>query len=412
MKKSSLALGISWVRFFGGLMGGGKSYFAVQQIAHVLALGGTVHTNIKVKREGMAALILHRYGVKLADGLPGLVVWDNETDGAIIREWWKHTPRGTKAVRNLVVIDEAHDYFPAGIKKEAREASSACADVLRKTRHAFTEVILISQAPLQVSAEIRRLCNYWTFRDLGQLKVWGFQMPSRLVAIERFPDPSGNGKGKKMQTLTQKKDQRVFDAYESTQYADQTAAEVKPQDVQRVRSAWSFPRLKKRWILAALFVGYWLYTASKPGVLGDSVAGNNAQPAQAKSSKEAPQTFRKMAAPETPDPQRFAVVNRAGFTAFGAYELAFDDNPPNSTVEVVQLGQWSNNLSALVVAVAGNRLTLQTSKGKEYATIARRPYRGAPVRSSRGPDFGSSSRGAPLPVEGDSVSDPVKYNPQ
>lgn len=143
--------------------------------------------------------------------------------------------------------------------------SGEAAAWLKKCRHQYTEVILISQNPEAVSAAIRRLCHYWTFRDLGTLKIFGIRCPSRLIAIERMPHQSGNGRGEKMQAINQGKDPRVFAAYESTQYA--AAAAVAPkQEVKKV-SGFRLSAIKKRWVLLALVVGWWVWTSFRPGLM-------------------------------------------------------------------------------------------------------------------------------------------------
>lgn len=417
----SLGLGISWLRFFGGLMGGGKSYYAVQQIAHILSLGGTVHTNIEILRPGMRALILHRYGVDVGEDIPGLHLWSNGEDAAKIARFWNHIPAGAEDVRNLVVIDEAHDYFPAGRGKFSIVAplssrrlvpdvlnpdgtpvyiladeivdrikhSEEAVKWLKKCRHQFTEVILISQTPNDVAAAIRRICNYWSFKDLGKLTILGFKLPSRLVAIEREEDRSGQGKGQKIQSFNQKKDPRVFAAYKSTQYTASVAV-AERQAVTRVSSGF---RIKKRWLVAAGIVGAWWWHSSKPGLTGASTSAGNTKSATAAG---------KVPATGAPVPvQRFAIVNRAGFDYRGNYVLAFDNWPPNEFNEVVSVGEWSNNLQAVILAVAGNRLVLSTPNGKENATIATRPFRG----SYSGNDTGSKGRRgrcrAPLSLAGD-----------
>lgn len=418
MAKTSLGLGISWLRFFGGLMGGGKSYFAVQQIAHILSLGGSVCTNIKIKREGMRALILHRHGVDVGEDIPGLHLWDNATDAWTIANFTDHVPAGSPTVRSLVVIDEAHDYFPAGRDDvvfpctappldlppygrleyewdpEDPEADSCaprgkhvvgvalpavkhCAKItawLRKCRHQYTEVILISQNAQSVSAAIRKLCHYWTFRDLGTLKILGIRCPSRLIAIERMPDKNGEGKGEKMQAFNQGKDPRVFAAYESTQYAASGPVAEK-QAVQRVGRGW---KIKKRYVLIAAVVGWWVWKEAQPGLMDSTPAPAASKPPKIEPVPARSATARQNAAAVR---EKFAIINARGIRPFRdgfRHWLSFDAYPPNQHAETVFVGDWSNNLEGRIVSLNRDTLTVETIHGTSHARIVHRPFRVLP----------------------------------
>jgi hypothetical protein len=77
-------------------------------------------------------------------------------EGPQITEFPLHTPQGTADCHVLIIIDEAHIWFGA---REHMKAISATFTWWTQARHDHTDMVCVTQSPMNVDARIRRLCD-------------------------------------------------------------------------------------------------------------------------------------------------------------------------------------------------------------------------------------------------------------
>lgn len=144
-----------------GLMGGGKSYLAVETCLQAAKEGAMVHTNLPLVQEEWEALGLWdkivilpkepskwiRFEKKIIDGEETEVpTSDCITGGAEGRE-------------NIVVFDEASIVFRVKDQARNKDKHQPVFDLIALSRHVGLEIIFIAQHEDNVSADLRRLAQ-------------------------------------------------------------------------------------------------------------------------------------------------------------------------------------------------------------------------------------------------------------
>jgi len=202
---------LSFVECYSGLMGGGKSYSAVERMLRHIAGGGVVYSNILLKLEpwhnydySMPEFSLPELNDEVKCARHGLLRLPCFKDTPKGREWvynshgakhylrrflnWEYQegqfnyipddsvgsglmhdlPCGTVDRPVLVVLDEALDHFEScGTNVNAEFRS-----FLRHVRKLGINLIFIAQDFASLEKKIRVLTHYvWTFRDLKTWKV-------------------------------------------------------------------------------------------------------------------------------------------------------------------------------------------------------------------------------------------------
>lgn len=385
--KGNLLLGTSWVRLFTGLPGGGKTYFAVLQICDVLSCGGNVYTNVKINMEGMQALCRRRRGVEvpIVDGvLQGYhFLSDDEC-----RVFHRSTPAGVDGVRNLVVIDEAHLYFPVKtleIKGQENVGAGDVALFLTRCRHDLTEVILITQSESNISAPVRRLATKWTFRDGATLSFLGLKPFHQLVAIEEFP-------GGASRSIVQNRDKHVFAAYQSRQFAgtmSRAESVDSPQRPEAKKGATPVPWSKLVLVGGAALL-FWKCSSNPETAVkkeskekhAPSLQADSAPPRVSPPGSAGAAPVYLPAPPELPPFTRVVPVYASSITNSCGLSPRLDGwrailaSPPATTPETIRVGEYSVNLDALVYRVDGLKIELLTAKGIENGLLGLTQFRG------------------------------------
>jgi hypothetical protein len=147
-----------------GLMGGGKSYLAVETCLQAAREGAIVHTNLPLVQEEWEALGLWdkivilpkepskwiRFEKRIIDGEETEVpASDCITGGAEGRE-------------NIVVFDEASIVFRVKDQAKNKDKHQPVFDLIALSRHVGLEIIFIAQHEDNVSADLRRLAQHRT----------------------------------------------------------------------------------------------------------------------------------------------------------------------------------------------------------------------------------------------------------
>lgn len=445
-KEKNNLLGTCWLRIFTGLPGSGKSYYAVRQIAGVLADGGNVYTNLEIapdegeyhgmQKTGMRRLLRDRFGVELEDPemdgtIPGYHYLTSEECARV----FESVPDGTPTCRNLVVIDEAHKYWPAGGKVPQK-----LLEYLSEVRHHCTEVILITQDTSRIIKSVRCLCNWWEFRDLATLKVFGWvPVGDRLIGIERPP----GSKAKALQKIRQVRDQLVYGAYFSRQF-EGDGPKASPQKVEKVEGGKKW-RFGFRWWIVPLVLLVWYVThllshyfggSKKPGLPADAPAaaapvhaGMPAKQAAADNrtwldkvgGKKAENAWERVEAPELPypllkDPTPVPVVvysvrpsyNRETGKHDGPMELRMA-SPPAAQCEIVKVGDYSQSLRGVIQSLAGELVVIRRAGSIVYGHLQHTSFTGVSGKLGVA-GWSSSLNGVGPPVvvagaDGDTVKD-------
>lgn len=135
------------IDLFTGLLGGGKTLLAVEEIAYHIRRGGTVYTNIALKLDGLRAWMAE-HGLDLDESRIHILKVED------IEEFHKHVARGTKDMASLVVIDEA------SLNLNARDWQKLNRDLWNfnvLVRKLDIRLIYISQQPEYLDKQIRGL---------------------------------------------------------------------------------------------------------------------------------------------------------------------------------------------------------------------------------------------------------------
>jgi hypothetical protein len=153
-----------------GRLGGGKTLFAMERIARRIAEGGTVGTNIMVRRDGLRQFILDEYGVHMEDDQL-IIVEDKD-----VPKIWEKVPPGSTDLNTLLVVDEAHTIWRRGATKRGDESPVILFITL--ARKTFTDCIFIAPSLSSVDSQLADYNHYcWRLRNMQLLSLFGIQYP-------------------------------------------------------------------------------------------------------------------------------------------------------------------------------------------------------------------------------------------
>lgn len=157
-----------------GVLGGGKTVYAVRETLSRLARGGHVFTNIDMVRENVHAYLLARHGVYLRSSqlqrLP---------EGDEVVSWLDSIQFGTLENPILVVLDEAHMWYNARDWKATHETSGDVLSFLTQSRKVGVDLLFISQDAKNVESQFRRMAQVLVrSRNLGMIKdpIFGLKL--------------------------------------------------------------------------------------------------------------------------------------------------------------------------------------------------------------------------------------------
>jgi len=182
-----------------GNMGGGKTIYAVEEIAKHVLKGGYIFTNIVLKFEAFKEYCSKRG-----------VIFDPERvkvlEGGDMSEFYKHVGRGTHHLAVMVVFDEA---AVAGLN--ARDWAKLERDMFNFNvliRKFDIRLIYIAQQPQFVDKQIRGLCSVLIdCRNMQHFRIWGV-VPVPLPLFVRVHHNQIGGKVTKnfAEVVTKKKE--------------------------------------------------------------------------------------------------------------------------------------------------------------------------------------------------------------
>lgn len=259
-----------------GRLGGGKSYWCVRLILHHIAKGGTVSTNIELIWDAVDSYVRRVHKVVPESDQ---YVFMHELNEA--SDFHRYTPRGTRELPALVVIDEgqllwnSRDWQKTG--KEHRELLM----FLTQSRKDFTDIYLISQDYKNMDAQFMRLsAKLVTCRDLQQFRVPG------LGAVYPFPhfmvtthDYTGAYQGTE---LVRKDFKGVGSCYRTEQLIQkfERTGTAEKKTLERIEPK---SRMKYVWLAVLLLVfglGAKLFLATRQSGVGGAAFGSVVKPVE------------------------------------------------------------------------------------------------------------------------------------
>jgi len=156
------------ISIFTGVMGSGKTLYAVEIILNSFLRGAVVATNIELNIPAVYAYCLSK-GVEFQ---PEQYIFLNEKKILLPH---KHLPPGTSKNPNLLVLDECAILFPS---RQWQKTQVEFFAFLLMIRRQFTEVIFICQRIGQIDKQFRDIYQFrWNFNNLSRaltLPVLGF----------------------------------------------------------------------------------------------------------------------------------------------------------------------------------------------------------------------------------------------
>lgn len=148
-----------------GLMGGGKSYMAVEMCLQAAKEGAVVHTNLPLEEEAWKELGLWEKIVRLPKDPQNWIRFEKAIgpDG-----YETEVPTsdvitgGAEGAENLVVFDEASIVFRTKDQAKNKDKHQPVFDLVALSRHVGLEIVFIAQHEDNVSADLRRLAQLRT----------------------------------------------------------------------------------------------------------------------------------------------------------------------------------------------------------------------------------------------------------
>jgi len=125
-------------------MGGGKSYFAVEEMLRAAKEGAIIHTNLEIVPEAWTGLCEHDQLVELGDDFAG---------------WVSKIKPGVEGQENLVVVDEGALIFNAQDFATAKAEKKVVFEFMVHSRHLGLDVLFISQHSKNIDAQLRRMAQ-------------------------------------------------------------------------------------------------------------------------------------------------------------------------------------------------------------------------------------------------------------
>lgn len=198
------------IEIFQGRIGGGKTYFAIERIAMKIAQGGTIYSNIELVLPGLARLVAKKYGVymerdavrELPEGVHG---------------WWETVEWGVRECPVLVIIDEAQVFYNSRDWSRTQSQHAGMLSFLTQSRKACVDVIFVTQHGDNIDKQFRLLAQrFWSFRDLKQVALLSDFASNYFLAV------CCDYSGEKQFSKFVKKDKRVYEAYDTLSFLDET----------------------------------------------------------------------------------------------------------------------------------------------------------------------------------------------
>jgi len=150
------------IQIFTGIMGSGKTLYAVWCILQAFIKGSYVATNIKLNIKFVRIYL--RWRNVIFDPLKYIYL---EADMVLCPQ--KYLPKGTKNLNNLIVLDETALIMPS---REWQKTQKEFFHFCLMLRRQFVDMIFICQRISQIDKQFRTLFQFrWNFNNLGRALV-------------------------------------------------------------------------------------------------------------------------------------------------------------------------------------------------------------------------------------------------
>lgn len=196
------------IEVYEGVLGGSKTYHAVQIALKYLANGGHIYTNIVLVKNMCEKFCKIRYSVEIEFDKQYHFIENDD-----MAKLHNTVSGGTKESPTLCILDEIHIWY------NSRDWAKASPDVLRwltQTRKINVDIIIITQHINNVDKQwIRLLAGRWRFRDLRKWKMPGLGI---RWPLQQFLAQCYDQDGKTLvQTNFEPIDKDIFKCYDSSQ---------------------------------------------------------------------------------------------------------------------------------------------------------------------------------------------------
>lgn len=230
------------VECYTGLMGGGKSYMAIEKIVQHLPKGGLVYTNLDLNWEVIKAWCKVEHKVILDDKQYTQLKTEE------LAEFQNFISAGTDENPVLVVIDECALFFNS---RKWQESSSDMLAFLTQVRKVSVHLIFITQHIKDIDSQMRHRIHYmWMFTDLQKLKIMGITPPFPYMIRNCY---AGVEKKARLFRRWVKKNTLIFSFYNSKQkFTDMKMKESPEITLEKVEE--DTPKPVKRRLPTIIFV--------------------------------------------------------------------------------------------------------------------------------------------------------------
>lgn len=190
-----------------GLLGGGKSYHAVQHALAYMAAGGHIFTNIKLLEEPC-----RDYCVRFHSRIIKFEELYHYVPNEQVSRMHEQVIGGTSEKKTLAIFDELHLFLNA---RDWAQTSRDLLAWLTQTRKLYVDVIFITQHRNNVDKQFLRLVGeFYRFRDLREWVVLGGIKPRIPMFLSCQYESDGRTLVKKRFEFINKE---VFKCYASEQ---------------------------------------------------------------------------------------------------------------------------------------------------------------------------------------------------
>lgn len=196
-----------------GVVGGGKTYWAVREAGRQIAAGGTVYSNVEFVFAGLKRWVAKKFGVAIhRDQVRALPACERVAD------WWQVIDWGTTECPVLVILDEAHLFWNSRDWAKTGKEQVEMLSFLTQSRKAGVDVIIISQDIGNIDKQFRVLAQIQVkARNLQQNKVPVLGLPLRGVFIYEARElKTGGLLGREWHF----RDRGIFACYRTTAFLD------------------------------------------------------------------------------------------------------------------------------------------------------------------------------------------------
>jgi len=168
-----------------GIVGNGKTLSAVMEILKRMAIGIHCVTNIHLNKDKCLRYLDAEYGVDLAEDFDRL--YHPLTEDQIFNLVENVFPGPDRDHPNLIVIDEAPEWFDSRSYAETSKQQPHLHTFLRQSRKLHLDIIFICQHDTDLDKKIRGQCvSHWHFVDLRQIKLIGIRYPFPHIKQAQF----------------------------------------------------------------------------------------------------------------------------------------------------------------------------------------------------------------------------------